>query len=77
MEHKGLRIYAWCIMTNHVHMIISSDKNEIYEIVRDTKSFTSTTLKTVIAENPQESRKEWLLWMMKRAGIKNKNTLFI
>ena len=73
MEHKGLRIYAWCIMTNHVHMIISSDKNEIYEIVRDTKSFTSTTLKTVIAENPQESRKEWLLWMMKRAGIKNKN----
>tara|TARA_R110002072_G_scaffold281684_1_gene444339 strand:+ start:1483 stop:1725 length:243 start_codon:yes stop_codon:yes gene_type:complete len=26
-----------------------------------------------IEENPQESRKEWLLWMMERAGKKNSN----
>ncbi|HHE65281.1 MAG TPA: transposase, partial [Bacteroidetes bacterium] len=25
-QHKGLQIHAWCIMTNHVHMIISSNK---------------------------------------------------
>lgn len=24
-----------------------------------------------ISENPQESRREWLLWMFKRAGNKN------
>jgi len=42
-------------------------------IMRDMKSHTSTTLKHVITENPQESRKEWMLWMMKQAGVKNKN----
>lgn len=26
-----------------------------------------------IKENPQESRKEWLAWMFKRAGKKNSN----
>ena len=26
-----------------------------------------------IAENPQESRKEWLLWMFEKAGKKNSN----
>ena len=23
-QHKGLDLYAWCIMTSHVHMIIGS-----------------------------------------------------
>jgi putative transposase len=27
----------------------------------------------MIEEHPQESRKEWILWMMKRAGLKNSN----
>ena len=26
-EQKGLEVYAWVIMTNHVHMIIGSNKN--------------------------------------------------
>jgi REP element-mobilizing transposase RayT len=73
MNNKGLRIYAWCIMTNHVHMFISSNKNEISGIMRDMKSFTSTTLKKAIINNPQESRKEWMLRLMKQAGTLNKN----
>ena len=32
----------------------------------------SIGLKT-IEENPQESRKEWLLWFFERAGKKNRN----
>ena len=27
----------------------------------------------MIEENPQESRKDWLLWMFKRAGEKKSN----
>jgi len=42
-------------------------------ILRDLKSFTSTNIKKAIELNPTESRKEWMLWMMKRAGIKNNN----
>lgn len=37
------------------------------------KSFTSTNLHTAIQSNFKESRREWMLWMMERAGKKNKN----
>ena len=53
IKNKGLRIHAWCIMTNHVHMIISSEKDELSNIMRDMKSYTSTTIKKLITENPQ------------------------
>ncbi len=72
-EKKSLEIYGWCLMTSHVHMIIGSKSNKLEDIVRDMKSYTSTTLKKIITENQQESRKEWMLWMMKRAGKKNSN----
>ena len=54
-------------------MIIGSKNNKPEDIVRDMKSHTSTTLKKIITENPQESRKEWMLWMMESAGKKNSN----
>ncbi len=73
IKNKGLKIYSWCIMTNHVHMIISSDKNDLSNIMRDMKSFTSTTIKKMIIDNPRESRKKWMLKIMKDAGLKNKN----
>ena len=60
---KNLELYAWCIMTSHVHLIIGSHGNPMEDIMRDYKSFTSTTLKKVITENPIESRREWMLWM--------------
>jgi putative transposase len=52
-------------------MIIGSKNNKMEDIVRDMKSHTSTTLRKIITENPQESRKEWMLWLMERAGKKN------
>ena len=73
IKNKGLKIHAWCIMTDHVHMIISSDGEELSNIMRDMKSFTSTTLKRIIADNQQESYKARMLKMMKDAGTKNSN----
>ena len=72
-EQKGLEVYAWAIMTNHVHMIIGSNKNPLEDIVRDMKRHTSIELKKAIQQHPGESRKEWMLWMMERAGKKNGN----
>jgi REP element-mobilizing transposase RayT len=72
-KEKGLDIYGWVIMTSHVHMIIGSKTNKLEDIVRDMKSFTSRMLKEAIKENIQESRREWMLWMMERAGQKNGN----
>lgn len=60
-------------MTSHVHMIISSRNNKLENIVRDMKSYTSSKIKKAIKEHPQESRKEWILWMMEHAGRKDSN----
>jgi putative transposase len=71
--NKGLQIYAWCIMPSHVHMLISSTDKSLDKIVGEMKSYTSTQLRKLINEHPQESRKEWMLWMFERAGKKNSN----
>ena len=73
IEHKGLEIYGWCIMSSHVHMIIGSHQDKLQDIVRDMKKHTSSELKKAIENNKQESRKEWMLWMMERAGKRNNN----
>ena len=72
-QEKGLDIYAWCIMSSHVHLIIGTNKNKIEDIIRDFKSHTSRQLKKEIKEQTTESRKEWMLAMMKEAGLKNSN----
>lgn len=61
-QEKGLEIFAWCIMTNHVHLIIRAKEGyKLENILRDFKKFTSKSLLKAIAVNPEESRKEWLL----------------
>lgn len=72
-EYKGLRVHAWVIMTSHVHLIVSTEKDKLEGIIRDFKSFTSRKLKEAIKDNIQESRRDWIIWMMERAGKQNKN----
>ena len=71
-KFKELELYAWCLMTSHVHLIIGSKGNPMHNIIRDMKSHTSTQLRAAIGEHAQESRKEWMLWMMGRAGKMNR-----
>lgn len=61
-------------MNNHVHLI-SRCKNGFVlpDVMRDLKKFTSTKIEEAIRENTFESRKEWMLWMFKRAGQRNSN----
>lgn len=72
-HNKGLEVYAWCIMTSHVHMIIGTNGENLEDIMQGVKTHTSRELKDAIKNNTQESRKEWLLWMMERAGKQNKH----
>jgi REP element-mobilizing transposase RayT len=73
ISNKGLEVYAWCIMSNHVHLIIGSQTGNQSDIIRDLKKHTSKTILKAIAENPKESRREWMLWMFERAGKRNNN----
>ncbi|NDK54669.1 transposase [Pontibacter sp. BT213] len=65
-KEKQFTLYAWCIMTNHLHLICSSP-SLAYKI-RDFKKYTSKELYRAIRNNPQESRKSWLLWLINSAG---------
>jgi REP element-mobilizing transposase RayT len=71
-KEKGLEIYAYCIMTSHIHLIIGrSGSSELNEVTRDIKSFTSRHTRKEIENNVTESRREWIMWMLKRAGKHN------
>ena len=75
-ENKGLVIYAYVIMSNHIHLLVQSQTNELSDVLRDFKSYTSKKLIASI-ENDTESRKEWMLFMFKRAAIKHtRNTAY-
>jgi putative transposase len=73
IENKDLELYAWVIMTNHVHLIIGTRGEPMENILRDLKKHTSKKIVASIAENQEESRKEWMIWMFERAGKKNPN----
>lgn len=61
-EEKGLQVYAYVIMSNHFHAIVSADVNgvELPNIMRDLKKFTSKRLVSAIKED-SESRQVWML----------------
>jgi REP element-mobilizing transposase RayT len=61
-KQKGLEIFAWCIMTNHLHLIAKAEgKYSLPDILRDFKKFTSKAIYKAISENNSESRREMLL----------------
>lgn len=73
VEKKGLIVYGWVIMTNHVHLIAGTTDMDLQDILRDLKKFTSKAIITAIKENQQESRREWMVSMFEKAGKKNSN----
>lgn len=61
IKAKGLELYAWVIMTNHIHLLARTNPpHRMSDFLRDFKKFTS---KKIIEEMAQvhESRREWLL----------------
>jgi len=72
-QEKGMEIYCWCVMPSHVHLIFRAKDSNPGEVLKSLKTFTSKELQKLIEENQQESRKEWMLWLMERAGRKNSN----
>jgi REP element-mobilizing transposase RayT len=60
IKEKGLIVHAYVYMTSHLHLIVSSRKNELEDIVRDFKKYTSKKLVDAI-DSIHESRKVWLM----------------
>ncbi len=54
-EHKGLKIYAWVILDNHFHAILSAP--DLAGTLTDLKRFTARALLLQI----KKEKREWLL----------------
>nr|WP_288931393.1 transposase [uncultured Allomuricauda sp.] len=72
-SEKGMEVFAYCFMPSHVHLIFRSTGGDPSGLMRDFKGYTSRKLIRTIMENPQVSRKEWVLEMFKRAGMGKSN----
>lgn len=72
-KNKGMEIYGYCIMPSHIHLIFRSALSDPSGLIRDFKGYTSRKMLEVISENEQERRKEWMLWMFRKASKSNRN----
>ena len=60
-ENKGLEIYAYCLMSSHLHLLCKGTEGFVLsDIMRDFKRHTSKKIIQTIQDEP-ESRREWML----------------
>ncbi|NLI72850.1 MAG: transposase [Bacteroidales bacterium] len=72
-KEKGLLIYAWVLMSNHLHTIAGSDGRNVFsDIWRDFKKFTSKEILRTLINDAQESRQKWMLNRFEYAGKNDK-----
>lgn len=63
-QHKGLLLYAYVVMTNHVHLIAAvQEGHDLVETIRSLKKHTAKQMLEAIEKEP-ESRREWLLYLL-------------
>jgi REP element-mobilizing transposase RayT len=67
-QEKGLLIYGWVVMTNHIHLLARAEDENLSDIVRDHKKYTAKKIYAAIQANEKESRKEWLSLILQREG---------
>lgn len=70
VNEKGLTIYAYVLMSNHVHMLASADKKDLSAVLGGMKSFTSKKIiESIYYES--ESRREWMVKLFEHAASRH------
>ncbi len=64
-DNEKLEIFAYVIMSNHIHMVCRRIDRDLNELVGRFKSFTAKEFINEININPKESRSYWLLNLFK------------
>ena len=70
-QHKKLNIYAYVIMTNHIHLVANAENGSLGDVLRDFKTYSSKELVKMIRDNPSESRRDWMIKAFEKAGKYN------
>lgn len=58
-KHKGLKLYAYVIMTNHIHLVVSHRNEDLSGWVRDFKKYLAKEIFNMI-DQVNESRRDWM-----------------
>jgi REP element-mobilizing transposase RayT len=69
-EKDAIHVFAFVIMTNHVHLIVRSPIKPISDWLRNFKRWTANRLISSLQE-ASESRRTWILEALRKAGSKN------
>ena len=79
VNEKGLEIFAYVIMSSHMHLIARAKNENLSDVMRDFKKYTSGVLLKDYRIN-KESRRDWMLDIFKKGGSvqkkKSKNQLW-
>jgi hypothetical protein len=59
--------FVGCLMTSHLHMVISKSEDSLPDILRDFKKFTSREISQLV-DSVHESRREWITKMFYESG---------
>jgi REP element-mobilizing transposase RayT len=73
-EQKGLRVFGYCIMPSHVHMLVYSENQNLSGILQSLKSYSAKKIMSAIRDSSQESRRELFLHQFRYFGSKKKNS---
>lgn len=69
-KNKGMKLYGFVFMTNHMHLIVSAEQENIklWEIIRDYKKYTA---QKIIQSLQLNDNRKWILKIMKENGIRS------
>ena len=70
-QQKGLEIYAFVVMSNHIHLLMRSNIGKLSDTIREFKSFTAKQILSAI-DTEAESRREWMLNLFEFAAKQHK-----
>ena len=59
-SNKDLEIYAFVVMSNHLHLLLKSGKSDLSNTIKEFKSFTAKQILKAI-DTETESRRDWIL----------------
>lgn len=72
IEKKGLIVYGWCLMTNHLHLFVKpKDGLDLSTIISDFKAFTAKIILEDLNTEP-EIRRAWIMKRIREAALFDK-----
>ena len=71
-EKEGLEVFAYVIMSNHLHLVCRRKDKDLKELIGRFKSYTSKLFLNEIRFGRFESRNDWLLPLFRKLAGSNR-----